>query len=157
MPRVRAEGAQSPELLGAAPDIRSVDPPTWPNGTAIPCTQRGCWARCRTAVNMPPCASDRPGGPLAFNVDERGASVRRVLVQRQKRRRRTGDHSTEMCSGSEAGSYLRLIDACIIQLKAQGPSRTCNERKEEEEGRWPSSVSVGLTILMRLGYFSLRS
>ena len=38
----------------------------------------------------------------------------------------------EMCSGSEAGSYLRLIDSCITQLKAQGPSRTCNESKEEE-------------------------
>ena len=38
-----------------------------------------------------------------------------------------------MCSGTEAGSYLRLIDSCITQLKAQGPSRTCNECKEEEE------------------------
>ena len=27
--------------------------------------------------------------------------------------------------------YLRLIDSCITQLKAQGPSRTCNESKEE--------------------------
>jgi len=40
----------------------------------------------------------------------------------------------EVCSGSEAGSYLRLIDSFITQLKAQGPSRTCNESKEEEEG-----------------------
>ena len=39
----------------------------------------------------------------------------------------------EMCSGSEAGSYLRLIDSCITRLKAQGPSRTCNESEEEEE------------------------
>ena len=31
------------------------------------------------------------------------------------------------------GSYLRLIDSCITQLKAQGPSRTCNESSEEEE------------------------
>jgi len=30
-------------------------------------------------------------------------------------------------------TYLRLIDSCITQLKAQGPSRTCNESKEEEE------------------------
>jgi len=30
-------------------------------------------------------------------------------------------------------AYLRLIDSCITQLKAQGPSRTCNESKEEEE------------------------
>ena len=29
--------------------------------------------------------------------------------------------------------YLRLIDSFITQLKAQGPSRTCNESKEEEE------------------------
>ena len=31
------------------------------------------------------------------------------------------------------GSYLRLSDSCISQLKAQGPSRTCKESKEEEE------------------------
>ena len=37
-----------------------------------------------------------------------------------------------MCCGTEAGSYLRLIDSCITQLKAQGPSRTCHESKEEE-------------------------
>ena len=42
-------------------------------------------------------------------------------------------NSTEICGGSEAGSYLRLIDSCITQLKAQGPSRTCAESKEEEE------------------------
>ena len=38
-------------------------------------------------------------------------------------------------AGTEAGSYLRLIDSCITQLKAQGPSRTCTEREEEEEGK----------------------
>ena len=31
------------------------------------------------------------------------------------------------------GSYLRLIDSRIAQLKAQRPSRTCNENEEEEE------------------------
>ena len=36
-------------------------------------------------------------------------------------------------SRTEVGAYLRLIDSCITQLKAQGPSRTCNESKEEEE------------------------
>jgi len=44
------------------------------------------------------------------------------------------NHSTEMCSGSEAGSYLRRIDSWITHLQARGPSRTCNESKEEEEG-----------------------
>ena len=38
-----------------------------------------------------------------------------------------------MCCGTEAGSYLRLIDSCTTQLKAQGPSGTCNESKEEED------------------------
>ena len=37
------------------------------------------------------------------------------------------------CSGCEAGSHLRIIDSCITQLKAQGPSTTCNESKEEEQ------------------------
>jgi hypothetical protein len=36
------------------------------------------------------------------------------------------------CSGFEAGSYLRPIDSCITQVKAQGPSRTCKESKGEE-------------------------
>ena len=35
-------------------------------------------------------------------------------------------------NGSEAGSYLRLIDPCITQLKAQGTSGTCNESNEED-------------------------
>ena len=52
-----------------------------------------------------------------------------------------------MCSGTEAGSYLRLIDSCITQLKAQGPSRICNESKEEEfllltGERWTPSAVV---------------
>ena len=38
-----------------------------------------------------------------------------------------------LSSVSEAGSYLRLIDACITQHKARGPSRTCNESTEEED------------------------
>ena len=29
--------------------------------------------------------------------------------------------NAEMCCGTEAGSYLRLIDSCITQLTAQGP------------------------------------
>ena len=41
--------------------------------------------------------------------------------------------------GSEEGSYLRFIDSCITQLKAQGPSRNYNESKEEiflQAGVW---------------------
>ena len=37
--------------------------------------------------------------------------------------------------GNEEGSYLRLIDSYTTQVQAQGPSRTCEEsKKEEEEG-----------------------
>ena len=43
------------------------------------------------------------------------------------------NHFTDMCSVSEAGSYLRLIDSCITQLEAQAPYRACNESQEEEE------------------------
>ena len=38
---------------------------------------------------------------------------------------------------TETGSYLRLLDSCITQLKAQGPSGTCNESKEEEKKNGP--------------------
>jgi hypothetical protein len=57
---------------------------------------------------------------------------RSVLLILASQNRTDVNHFTEMCSGSEAGSYLRLIDSCITQLNAQGPSRTCNESKEEE-------------------------
>ena len=33
---------------------------------------------------------------------------------------------------TEVGSYLRLTDSCITELKDQGPSRTCNESKEDD-------------------------
>jgi len=48
-------------------------------------------------------------------------------------------------SGSEAGSYLRLIDSCITQLKAEGPSGTCNESKEEED----TCTVVGQILVVR--------
>jgi len=50
------------------------------------------------------------------------------------------NHCTEMCSGSEAGSYLRLIDSCITQLIAQRLSRTCNESKQEESAIQPADL-----------------
>ena len=43
------------------------------------------------------------------------------------------NHFTEMFSGFEAGSHVRLIDSCISQLEDQDPFRTCNESEEEEE------------------------
>ena len=60
-------------------------------------------------------------------------------VRYKERLARTAITGCVMCSGSEAGSYLRLIDSCITQLQAQGPSRTCDESKEEEEDEEVSS------------------
>ena len=45
--------------------------------------------------------------------------------------RRTEDPRSRRCPPPPW--YLRLIDSCITQLNAQGPSRTCNESKEEEK------------------------
>ena len=58
---------------------------------------------------------------------------------------------------TEAGSYLRLIDSCITHFKAQGPSGTCNESKEEEdadpEQRDHNNLSVqGQRLLHPEGY-----
>ena len=51
---------------------------------------------------------------------------------------------------TEAGSYSRLIYSCITQLKAQGPSRTCNESKEEGENL-SRAVSLALFELAQEG------
>ena len=57
-----------------------------------------------------------------------------MLARQQQRRTDPLEWlSIRPCCGTEAGLYLRLIDFSITQLKAQGPSRTCNESKEEEE------------------------
>jgi len=42
--------------------------------------------------------------------------------------------------------YLRLIHSCITQLKSQGPSRTCNESKEEPAQRKSASTPRGIHI-----------
>ena len=73
------------------------------------------------------------------------------------------NHFAELCSGSEAGAYLRPIDSCITQRKAQGPSRTFwDESKEDEkEGRmrWMQTtlrsgcggIESALAVLTRRG------
>jgi len=67
---------------------------------------------------------------------ERGTPVPVVLVvfgdpghERALEKRVRVEARSFLPCGTEAGSYLRLIHSCITQLKAQGPSRTCNERK----------------------------
>ena len=58
------------------------------------------------------------------------------------------NHFTEMCSGPEACSYLRLMDSCITQLKAPRPSATCTESKEERENsRYKDVLSTDLSTV----------
>ena len=45
------------------------------------------------------------------------------------------NHFTEMCCGTEAGSYLRLIDSCITQLKAQRPLGPVTRVKKKKKSR----------------------
>ena len=45
--------------------------------------------------------------------------------------------------------YLRLIDSCVTQLKAQGPSRTCNESKQEEEKELESEAGGAEQVRLR--------
>ena len=42
---------------------------------------------------------------------------------------------------TEAGSYLRHTYSCITQLKAQGPSGTCSQSKEEAGGAREAPLS----------------
>ena len=52
---------------------------------------------------------------------------------------------------SMAPLYLMLIDSCIPQLKAQGPSRTCSESKEEEEAAHRVVDLVGVPLSSEYG------
>ena len=58
--------------------------------------------------------------------------------------------AVEAAPGSEAGWYLRLIDSCIIEHKAQGPSRTCNESKEEKEEEEEEEAAPGEGLGLRM-------
>ena len=61
-------------------------------------------------------------------------------VREEDRTRRTPHRGN--ANNTETGSYLRLIDLCITQLKAQGPSRTCNESKEQGDNPQASRASA---------------
>ena len=45
---------------------------------------------------------------------------------------------------------MRLIDSCITQRKAQGPFRTCDENKDEEEDLRPAHLVVELAEVLIL-------
>ena len=41
--------------------------------------------------------------------------------------------SVQLSTSTETGSYFRLIDSCITQFKASGPSRTCTRVKNKKK------------------------
>jgi len=85
------------------------------------------------------------GNARAIAAVVRTRNVTQVPVSSQFK----NNHSTEMCSGSEAGSYLRLVDSCITRLEAQGPSRTCNASKEEEEEEFGNARAIAAVVRTR--------
>ena len=116
----------------APPQVRALDHPGGNPGANLKSISHRChpilvacvWELTKNTINLPlGCLQGgerclallQPGGPTVLK------STCWVC----------GKYSSPL----EAGSYLRLIDSCITQLKAQGPSRTCNESKEDEEGR----------------------
>ena len=51
-----------------------------------------------------------------------------------------------MCSGSQVGSYLRLIDSCITQLKAQGlsgPVTRLKKKRQKKKKKKVKSLGAG--------------
>ena len=87
------------------------------------------------------CSTFSPGGQ--FLMSEVPMYYAGTGVPRPRDTEMCSTFSPEVCSGSEAGSYLRLTDSCITQRKAQGPSRTCNESKEEEAAISPAAAARG--------------
>jgi len=81
------------------------------------------------------------GSSPASQVQVRSKDGRRLGPQDVTFHPKRCNHGPEC---SEAGSYLRRIDSCITQLKGQGPSRTCNESKEEEVAFRVESSSTGI-------------
>jgi len=71
-------------------------------------------------------------------------AVRNIVVRRQNFCDPLREEGVEelVQTLSTPASSLRLVDSCITQLKAQGPSRTCNESKEEEEPRNPETRNL---------------
>ena len=82
-------------------------------------------------------AKRRPGPVISFSISGRGHAEFK------------NNCSTEMCSGSEKGSYLRLIDFCTTELSAWDYWRIRRLRGErcgrrDSPGRSWASRSLGL-------------
>ena len=47
------------------------------------------------------------------------------------------------------GLVFELVDSCITQLKAQGPSKTCNQSTEEEKEEACAALGDALVLIKR--------
>ena len=73
----------------------------------------------------------RLAGSVRFTLRAGTASV--VLGSGMRRGHLTWDDDIYGPQGRGDASYSRPVNSVITQLEAQGPSRTCNESKEEGE------------------------
>jgi len=60
-------------------------------------------------------------------------------------RQRLADQAETGRAGTEAGSYLRLIDSCITQLKAQGPVTRVKKKRKKMRQRLVDQAEGGIT------------
>ena len=92
-------------------------------------------AKCRDRLKVIGCDRLRANACAPRRTTRRIIELRAILNWYSSQFK--NNHFTEMCCGNEEGSHVRLRDSCITQPKAQGPARTCNESKEEEETSQP--------------------
>jgi len=71
-------------------------------------------------------------------------TMKRVLKKKKRSRQSCrAFHKGSTLTSRKASPKSTRIDSCITQLKAQGPSRTCNESKEEEEEHSHNTLVMG--------------
>jgi len=92
----------------------------------------------KRALTIEHCLWQEPGAAGGCAA-ARGLPQQGVPCFRTSARCAVLPYLSKVCCASEPRSYLSLVDSCITQLKAHGPSRTCNESNEEEEKKVPPS------------------
>jgi len=86
---------------------------------------------------------------LAVVLSEHLVRLQDLAVPGLVRLQRPRDPQLDRPGLRGSGSYLRLVDSCITQLKAQGPSRTCNGSKEGVAHATPSLIAPACVVARR--------
>jgi len=114
----------------------------------VPPTKITARRKLLTLIVGPLCEGCRESRRYSRDTYPESYITKYTSIRRQKKTDRQGVvayhaswRARRACrSQTSPRSCLRLMDSCITQLKAQGPSRTCNERKEEEEEDVPAAL-----------------